>query len=863
MRSHPSLRHPCLLLAALALAVPISSESADDGVFVRFQLVQPGTNHYVQLSGNIHVDPWYLPNVTWPTNAGTDATRRVPTGQFTDWFDIRQWAGAKLHGRMSRAGGVAEFPNVNVTFVTGATGVAHRAVIELAIARDEKAVVRRFEESFEGNTTGFLVSPTLAKDAGELETLWQMADRHLRWAREAAGGKRVSPKELILQTSFYGGTVKDAEALWLLGFNLVGNQTAAMHAKFPDLRHPAGHHWVEFGPELTREDVAKQIRSHADKTKPSERMNLFGFSDEIACHARIGTNAAALAHFREWLADQKIAPQDLGVTQWNEVVPIETPEALRERAKLNPKAANRVFYYTSRFRQASATQRIRWLTESFRGHAPGATNVFTSTLVADHPYFSGTGLGMGMKHQNTAWGGWPLALDWFDLARKRAVDAIGIEDWMGLQYMYGPNYTWEGPQLMGFQTSIFRSGSEGAMPVITWITPSNDTNFLLKASSALAQGSKHLFFWTYGPTCHGTENYWSDLRGAYDGFARYARQLAAAEHIIAPGTTRKTRVALLYSISADYWQPFGYIHMLERRAMYLALVHNQYLVDMLTEEDVVAGRLRNYDMLYVTDANIDTKASAAIEVWVRDGGWLYGSCGAGSRNQFDEPAPGLAKAFGIEPAIHCEVQPGRYHIRGSLNELPYLDEIALESTSELGDSASFGVVGVKIGFLPTTSRVIGNFKDRRSAAAVNDFGKGRAVYFAGCPGLSYLKDARFVPKALQEQYPPSQRRLINALAVIRRVPRLVELSHPAVEAGIYDSPNGSAVVLANFTYQPIEKLTLRVPLSQKIQAIRSVERGKLRFRQENASPALKAAGYPWVAACNVSLGLNDVVLLER
>jgi hypothetical protein len=32
--------------------------------------------------------------------------------------------------------------------------------------------------------------------------------------------------------------------------------------------------------------------------------------------------------------------------------------------------------------------------------------------------------------------------------------------------------------------------------------------------------------------------------------------------------TRKTRVALLYSISSDLWQPWGYIHMLERRATY-------------------------------------------------------------------------------------------------------------------------------------------------------------------------------------------------------------------------------------------------------------------------------------------------------
>ena len=90
------------------------------------------------------------------------------------------------------------------------------------------------------------------------------------------------------------------------------------------------------------------------------------------------------------------------------------------------------------------------------------------------------------------------------------------------------------------------------------------------------------------------------------------RQMAGAEHIIAPGATRKARVALMYSISSDLWQPWGYIHMLERRATYLALVHNQYLVDMLAEEDVAAGRLKDYDVLYVVDPNISARATAAI-----------------------------------------------------------------------------------------------------------------------------------------------------------------------------------------------------------------------------------------------------------
>src|ERR1051326_6244721 len=302
--------------------------------------------------------------------------------------------------------------------------------------------------------------------------------------------------------------------------------------------------------------------------------------------------------------------------------------------------------------------------------------------------------------------------------------------------------------------------------------------------------------------------------------------------------------------------------MLERRATYLALVHNQYLVDMLAEEDVVAGRLKNYDVLYVTDANVATHAAATIEKWVNDGGWLYGACGAGSRNEFDEPSPGLAKTFGIDPSIQSEVQPGRYHVRAALNDMKYIDEMTVDSKTEPAESASFGVLGVKFGITPTTGRVNGKFQDGRPAVIVNDLGKGRAVYFAACPGLSYLKDAHFVAKELQEQYPQAQRRLINSFAALRGVPRLVELSHATVEAGIYDSPKGSALVLANFTHQPIDRLTVRVPLAKSIRTVRSVERGKLAFKLEKASTALQGQGYKHIAVFTTVLELNNIILLE-
>jgi hypothetical protein len=218
--------------------------------------------------------------------------------------------------------------------------------------------------------------------------------------------------------------------------------------------------------------------------------------------------------------------------------------------------------------------------------------------------------------------------------------------------------------------------------------------------------------------------------------------------------------------------------------------------------------------------------------------------------------------FGIEPAIRSEVHPEEYRVRGSLNWLDHFDQVKLDRIPQVGGPAVFGVLGVKISFRPTSSQVIGRFRGNAPAAVMHDFGSGKAVYVGACPGLSYLKDAGFVPAELKERYPAVQRRVLAGLAASRGVARLVELSDPVVEAGLYDAPVGTALVLANFTYRPIERLTVRVPLVKPLHGVRSVEHGPMRFTEETAPEELRRQGYGSVAVFTTRLGLNDIILLE-
>ena len=793
------------------------------------------------LAGATHKSPWALPRLRVPEARGGS----LPTGTWSDWLDYGTAAKDRLHGPMNRAGGVAELPCLTVrarTPVALSNGVLR---VELATAPNPAAVRKRWVLRLtpeDAGMAGFLVSTNLEADHAALESSAEMSARRLRWAEEATGGERVSPEHHIIQTSLWSPqsparNLDEARVLWLLGFNVLGNA----HAPIPErygFRLPGHTHRVAFGPGSTQEEIDGLMAGHAAKQKrPVAEGVPFGFSDEIAARPRIGEHPKALAHLRAWLAEQGIAPADLGVAKLDEVTPIETPEQLRERMAANESAARRVFYHTSRFRQLAGTERIRWHTEAFHRHF--GDGPLTSSLLADHPYFGGTGLGMGMK-PDSAWGNHALALDWFDLARTRALDLVGIEDWMGLQYMYGPNYTWEGFQLMGFQAAMIRSGARSGghpdLPIIAWITPSDETNLRLKAASALCQGARHFFFWTYGPTCTSTENYWSDLRGAYDGVAAVTRHLAACDDIVARGRQPEARIAVLYSVSSDLWQPFDYLHMLERRCLYLALAHDQRRVDFLTEEDVVAGRLADYEVAYCADPCLRSACVPRVADWVRKGGHLVATCGAGSHNEFGERAAGLREVLGLEWGSGFSVQPGRYRVRGGLNAIPVLDRA--EGLEWIGLDAEVALEGAE---------VMARFADGSPARCEHGLGKGRATTWVGTPGVSYAKAAKFVPEALEESWPADWRdRLV---APVREMPRAVALSEAVVEAGLYTRGKRAALVLANFTYQPLAALEVEVALPFRPARVRSVEAGPLEWEWRDGR-----------ARFRLPLGLSDVVV---
>ena len=617
---------------------------ADDGVFCRFKVIQPAPGQLLHRRWRVHPRALLASALSHPAGGGEQGPQQTLRGRGVHPLARPQSPGRQAASQPSRSlRGIAELPNISAQFYFDKNEPATRkiVVIELATAADEKAVVKRFEETLQDDLTTFLVSPDLAKDKDTLESMSQMENRQLDWAMAASGGQRVSPKSHIIETTYYGpttrgGTVMGSRVLSLLGFNYVGNQSAEVHAKFPELGMPGFTHNFDIATGTSREtideSVKKQAPGYKDVTQPGAPFN---FADEVCCYPNIGTNQKGLANFHAWLAERKILPQDLGLATLDQVVPIEDPKIFAEREAQNGPAARRVYYYTARFRQEASTQRLKWHTESFHKYFP--KGLVTSTLVADHPYFGGTGLGMGLRTGNTTWGWNALALDWFDVARQKAVDMAGIEDWMGLQYMFGPKFTWEGFQLMGFQAAIFRSGSGGNMPICSWITPSDETNLRLK-SAPRRHGPKVASISSTGPTAL------PPTAAKITGRTCAANMMASPSSSAnwpppntspVPEALRKTKVALLYSISSDLWRALRLHPHAGATRRFISRWSTISTLDLICSPSRTSklGGSKTTEVLLATDPCITAKATVAIDKWVRSGGYLLGTCAAGIRNE--------------------------------------------------------------------------------------------------------------------------------------------------------------------------------------------------------------------------------------
>jgi hypothetical protein len=813
-----------ILTPLLVAATPSPAISQTPGVFVRFKTIEPADGQFhVIVSGHRHEDPWVLPT----------SSADITAGKWSNWLDLSKWP---WDARLNRAGGIAEWPSMTVTLsrVGGTTPLKGCSLaVQLADKPTDEAVVHKFTEVTESDTIAFLVPTPLREHANEFETGSQMTARHLAWAAEATAGQPISLKDFTFITALWGHydpalARKEVDGLKSLGFNIVGNYDA-LALKKAGLRtyntiwlydpDPAGSDktWAAYTTGTLKAALQTEAGRHATKDAAH-----FVIGDEVQTMDFRGTDRAKReGWFRDYLRQRGVTDADLGNRLGEVVYPADTmfAKALPKDADL---PTRRLLYHAAKFGHWWSARQLRHSSDLIRSSLPGTK---TETLPSDHGFFHAWGPPhIGMSYR---------MLDLFELGAQRSVDQLSAEDWIGLNHMYGPDYTWTGAQSFEYFCAICRSAAVCApkdepMLLRTLITVSDDKYLQLKAYSAIGQGIKSFFFWTFGPTYIGTENYWSDLRSEYDGIAKLGRALQQSEEILYDAQPVRDPVAIVYSVSHDIWHSDDPAAFVEKRLLWHALRHLHVQPDFLREEDIEAGRLNDYKVLYISDWCLSRATSKQIDDWVKHGGIVYLSAGAATRDEYYEPfvPPFAAIVWPENATASLRKESHTYNERVDLPTIKPLTNVRVRlknNDRSRGDSLfELPVLGCQQRLRTEATSLFAAYSDETPAGTMVSYGHGSVIGVGFLPMLAYAQGAKFQREALAEKWPEVPRRIVKLALDAAEIVPAANCDRPVVETSLLSGKNGDALVLVNYTYEPIDALAVDLKISRPVTSASSI-----------------------------------------
>jgi hypothetical protein len=394
----------------------------------------------------------------------------------------------------------------------------------------------------------------------------------------------------------------------------------------------------------------------------------------------------------------------------------------------------------------------------------------------------------------------------------------------GMTMPWGEDYIWQvpvGTQQMNFlMVDMFRCGIKGkpgakihyyVMPH----TPGNTTaNWRRQFYGDLAHGVKVFNLFEFRPVQAAyTENHCSDP-AMYQEIRKTFHELGAFEDIVQDGSVRPAQAGLWFSEAADVWNDYEKSLGAGKRSLYIAIRHQQQPLDCVLDGD----DLKSYKVLYLTDRHVSRSGSKAIEDWVKAGGNLFATAGAGMYDEFNQPNQVLRELMGVEEKT---LEHAKEDITREKEHLPFAQELDTITLKTSGAEVKIPVLGTRSRFgAEKGATIVGTFKDGSPALVQRSAGKGRAYYCGALPGLSYFKTAiplrpidrgstddtmaHFIPT----KFDRGVALLVKMTALQAEKP--VDCSEPLVESTIIAAKVGTLIPLVNWTDGPVKGLIVRL-----------------------------------------------------
>ena len=472
---------------------------------------------------------------------------------------------------------------------------------------------------------------------------------------------------------------------------------------------------------------------------------------------------------------------------------------------------------------------------------------------------------------------WPDVRQWIGPFRSGAMTMTWTEDW----WWQLPEVS---PQGYGFLLDGLRlGGTYHGAPMQFYIMPfkgQSEDNFRRMHGLAYAHGAKIINHFVTQNQAMITWDYVDQIESprTHQAIHDMLRDAGAVEHRLYPALPRKAKVAVMLSRASDTWDTedlggAGHLYGTkfnvnndERKALWMALRHAQYPVDLITDEDLAEGRLADYRVLYVVGAEMLAAAAKPLRQWVRDGGVLYAAGGGGLLDEYHRPLTDLHEVYGLKG--HKLTRTVR-HIRPqtTLPQAKRLDAVIVKGP-ELGATViELPALCYRDALEPMAGvTVVGTYRSDNSPAILkNVFGKGTAYYVGALAGLAYVTPA--VPPSsdvLPRGFPANVRQLITLPVVQAKIVPPVMTSDPLVEAQYLVGSNGTIVTLTNWHEKPVEKLLVRFPDRSQVKSVQSLRaagyfKGFLHEQPGGKLPVRVVRGVPQV---ELTLEVTDYLLVD-
>jgi len=570
--------------------------------------------------------------------------------------------------------------------------------------------------------------------------------------------------------------------------------------------------------------------------------------------------------FRQYLRAKGIDPRDVllgenaakakGLTKDQQWALVTLPK-LGDKPEESPVMQNPVlFYEQANFRYEMWYKELAAQTKAIEAKNPG------KRVLCGANY---------SPHMNV----WPDVRQWVDPFKAGALTMSWTEDW----WWQLPECS---PQVYGFLLDGLRLGdSYHNIPMQYYIMPfkgQSEDNLRRMHGLAFSHGAKIINHFITQSQSMITWDYVDQTESVrtYQAIHDMIRDAGAVENRLYPAMPKKAEVAIMLSRAADTWDTadlggaghlYGAEHNVnndERKAIWMALRHAQYPVDLITDEDVAEGRLAGYKVLYVVGSEMLSTAVKPLSDWVRTGGILYATGGGGLLDEYHRDNTALYDVYGLKG--HQLIRATRdIRPRSSLPGMKPLDMVTVKAPETGLADMQLPALCYRDALTPGDgAKVLATYKDGSPAATYRTLGKGGVYYIGTLAGLAYLTPAMPPSSAvLPTEFPAALRAFIALPAQQARVTPPVTTNNPLVEAQYMTGPNGAIVTLTNWTEKPIDGLIVRFPgvPVKTVQSLRAAGyfKGNLSDQAAGKLPVQVVGGVPQV---EMRLEVTDYLLVD-